>query len=192
MSRITVFTNFRCASTWFTKTLARIHQITHLDEFFHHSGRAVHGPKNHFQNLTCVQRTDNWVVKVMGTQLAASPVDKLDDELAACSDQIYFLLRKDFDAQVRSWYIANTLKDHHAEWDDEKLIPFNRGEYLLAEQQLKNSTMEIYNTYKKYKSKGKLLWTENVIVAPVPYHRPVKLTKEPPKSYFYPEKIFSK
>ena len=195
--RITVFTNFRTSSSWFTKLLARTYKAKYMDEFFHHSPRsASNGPKAHRKNLERLKTQDRWCVKVMGLQLTTTPIENLDQELVDLSDQVFFYLRRDFKASVKSWYIGDVLASKgtdfhlHAEWDKPVEISYNEERFRFCEQQMINSLNAMHEVYKKHKTGYNLLWMEDIAKEnSKPYKRPV-VWKNTPPDFLLPHRDF--
>ena len=184
MRKITVFTNYRCASTWFTDTLAQIHKLENLGEWFHHGAPKI---KN-LSNLNYLQQQDDWVLKIMPNQYGA--IDGLADTLVELSDSVFYLLRKDFNSQVTSWYISSLTNDFRNSWQDTRQLPNKPDLWHLREQQLQDYTLELESVWRKHGSARELIWAEDILVRPCPVERAVEFEGKLPTSEFDPTQLF--
>lgn len=147
-------------------------------------------PWEHKAAFKHIMRTQNCVFKIMPHHFRHSPIKNLKDLILAISDEVHVLVRKDFNAQVRSRYIVWDLGEN---WDSEfsttRHIHLDTVKYYQFAKELQNLVLELAEI-KKTIPHAKLFFTEDV-VNQQPYHRPVQITPEPPVLDFKPDKYFT-
>jgi len=134
--KILVLSTYRTGSTQFCKQLAMQHGIDNLDEYFHES---VH-PAMRSKRIDSLQNTDNWVVKLMPFHDQCADQDNVRPNplltLLAHADKVYCIMRKDLNAQVRSYWLTKLCgqleKNHDVlmpSWHDEFETPVDLNDF---------------------------------------------------------------
>jgi hypothetical protein len=188
---ILVLTNPRTASTWFCKQLAEKYGYEDMQECFHE----LNCKGQHQQTLDNIILNPNKVVKVHAVHFESVEVDNLLLQLIDLSEKVYFLVRKDFNAELRSFYIANYVKDFISSWDEpferEMRIVYKERDYLSLAEHVKKHLKLLSAVYKELDHNGELVYTEDIVkeeYKPVP--RPVRWSKPPPDIDFDVSKLF--
>lgn len=171
---ILIIANYRTGSTTLVKRLCEIHGYSHTK----YSGELFHGHK-----YTSGHNSDS-VVKVMPDQIPPDHYTDFCADYCETAEQIYYCVRKDFDAQVRSYCIASTL----GEWHPQTIEAQNhirhssapglnkmkiRLEHNPVVEKLHHNLKSQAQLYKQYP--GNLVWLENRIQQPYardPYTEP--------------------
>lgn len=130
--KILVLTTYRTGSTHLCAQLAQQHKLENFDECFHES---LH-PMTRAKLINELQCTDNWVVKLMPWHDQCADKDGVSPNplltLLKHADRVICLLRKDLNAQVKSYWITKMcgqLKTNHQMqlpgWHDEFTTPID-------------------------------------------------------------------
>lgn len=178
---ILVLTNPRTASTWFCNRLAVEHNCADLGELFH----ADDQKGQHQENLSQLYTQPNSVVKLFAVHFESKEVPELLHKLVQLADQIFVLVRKDFNAELKSFYIADYLSglidDWHSAFEKPVRIVYREKQYSSLKNHLLDQLNKLSAVHKELDQKCKLVYTEDLVrdnYAPVP--RPVMWSKEPP------------
>lgn len=180
---ILVLTTPRTASSWFCDYIAWQHNYTQSGELFNLP--ALKGDlAKQAALLDSITADPNQVVKVFPWHIrrvlnlpTLKVLSNLDHKLISAAEKLYFLARKDFNAQCRSYYIS-TVTDH---WDGDKLdtrfIKYDPVRYKMCADTLKLG----YQCLAGYYSLAKepiMVYTEN-LPQTGKYEQPVVWDTEP-------------
>lgn len=105
---ILVLSTYRSASTWYCSDLADRYQLTNFGEAFHEANVS-----NHKRVLRSLAGNTNSVVKIFPYHLTQSNIALLFNHLVNLASDIHVVIRKNFDEQLRSYYVAKDLRNWH-------------------------------------------------------------------------------
>ncbi len=168
---ILVLTTYRTGSTNFCKQLAEEHKYENLDEAFHENLLDLHKPV-----LRHLHKNKNCIVKLMPWHIKKSPIKNLLDELLPLAEKVYVLVRKDFDQQCQSYYIACYTKEWHNTFYEPKDIILERENWQRCVNFLHDEYLELETLYRKIDNQ--LIYTHQLDQGKK-YDRPVNWTKKP-------------
>lgn len=137
----------------------------------------------------------NTIVKVHAEHFHSDEIDNLVTQLIDIAEHVYFLVRRNYNAQLKSFYIADYMSDFIQDWsapfDSEKRIVFRERRFNQLNENLQNNIKLLSSVYKMLDHNSTLLYTEDCVKEhynPVP--RPVTWSKPPPTINFNPEPLF--
>lgn len=176
---ILVLTTPRSASTWYCKHLATEYNLHNFGELF-----AMDIKEKHKQQLEKLKANPNSVVKVHTVHISNSPVKRFKEKLIRQADDIKILVRKDFNAQVKSFYAAAqvesiTGRGFTEEYTDTVHIKLDDNLYNQYKLFIKYQIATLYEITKEYNLFDKVVFSEDVMTAEKKYKRSVQWDREP-------------
>ena len=174
---ILVLTTFRSGSTWYCNDLAEKYGYINYDEPFN-----VNHKGSHTEHLRSIISNPNSIVKFMPQQDRTADMPGLLDKLVSLATEIHVLVRKDFNAQVRSHYAARYLGGMYkigwtTEYSEPKDVHYNELLYQTLEREIFAHIVELSRIYHKLGS-AKLVFTED-FTTQHKYNRPITWSEEP-------------
>lgn len=180
---ILVLSTYRTGSTNFCKQLEKDTGYENLDEYFHESFALSHSDR-----IRYITKTKKCIVKVFPYHLNSSPRTNLLSELLDVASRIIFLIRKDFDQQVQSYYICKYTNDWHSSFTEQKEIILDRSKYNWCTNFLHNQYLEL-DTIRSSLSNHETIYTHQLDQSKK-YVRPVKWDRQPGFTNIDIEEIF--
>jgi hypothetical protein len=190
---ILVLTTPRTGSTWFCQHLSQMYNLQNLDEYFGDHDITV---STQIDKLDYIKSNRNVVLKCFPWHLNNSRTNFnranfLEKSLLKLADSTYILIRKDFNSQCKSYYLAKQSdvwsgqpQQHQTITVDHKLYQYCADHLIDGYQQLALLNQRINCTVVEYES------------LPFPadqrYVRPITWTEQPPTvdfdvtALFYP------
>lgn len=181
---ILVVATYRTGSHWYCENLAKEYEYECLYEYFHEH------EYDHRQRLTHLHENPNSVVKIMPEHLTQTPMKNLFDELIAMAERVHFVVRRDFNAQLKSYYAAKHIPgEWHEEFSDTKEIIVgddyrDYGNYLIH-QVVAQSKLYYHDDVL---DKRELHYMEDSVTHRL--KRPVIFIGDLPEYAFKPENLF--
>jgi len=169
---ILVLSKYRTGSTNLCKQLAEQYSYENLDECFHESIADKHN-----NIVRYISTNPNCVVKVFPYHLKQSSRENLLNELVALSEKIILLIRKDFDQQVKSYYICKQTGNWHNKFNDTVDITLDKDMYQKFTNFLHNEYLEL-DTIRKTIPNHEIIYTHQLDQSKK-YVRPVKWDRQP-------------
>ncbi len=220
--RVLVFTLPRTASTNYCTHLSTTHNLFDVGEphplyygattGYHNEDAEAHLDQSNELYLdnqnSCMKIHAGHISEYVPYRNKRWLLDTLD-----ATDEIHFLLRKDIQAQIKSYFVANYVshhidpKDHtkfiqtayDSSWQDELVIPDTPDNLALwkdAEMLVHTQLVGLSVLYRTLVDRDpKVVWTEDIVdeLPGSKYHRPVKFDWEPEYMFsndnFYPADI---
>lgn len=138
-----VLTTPRSGSTWFCTQLANQHNSLNLDEYFHDRYKEYHkiGLRSVIKNTKCV-------IKLFPNHIETSVVPNLLEECIRLSTSITFLVRKDFNSQVQSYYVAKELRMWGENSTTSVYATLDENAYNMYQESLFDQILKLSNYYK--------------------------------------------
>lgn len=181
---ITVFTTWRSASTRFCTQLERDNPgYESHGEVFHEKYRNL----NVRSVLSKLIKEKHFIIKVMPYHIYTRDNPILLDAILEITERPIFLIRRNLDECIQSYYIAKYLQmtgqvhdDWHAEWEEPKQIEFNRELYSKYVSLYEKELYWLSDLYHKL-DKKELVWTEDYIRSTTEkkYNRPIIWDRNP-------------
>jgi len=187
---ILVLTTPRTASTHLCIRLAEQYGYKNLGEYFLDSLPV----QDQLDRLDHLKNNHNYVVKAFPWQLKTTFVRQpkipvLPQSLFDLSEKTIILVRKDFNAQCRSYYLAKVSKHWSGEPKELEHIALNESYYQAAVSELVIAYNHILSWYQTIDN-AEIVYTES-IASDARYARPVIWDRDPPIIDFDPIKLFS-
>lgn len=182
---ILVLATPRSGSSWFTSNyLTTVHEgYTSIGEPFNYHKCTLEDQLTILEFATC-----NSVIVKLFPQHLKNNIPNLYSQLTRSAKKIYILARKDYNAQLRSLYIAEQTDYYYADNLPNRNIHFNNNHFLIVDQFLKNSYQFLSDAYANLKN------VDLVFLEDLPntgkYKQPVTWDTEPPLVNFNVEEIF--
>jgi hypothetical protein len=191
---VLVLTTPRSGSSWFTSTYL-IHgssQLTPLYPGYLHIGELFHSHDNsliqkHQAAQFLIKGRRNCVVKLFPQYVKTVP--DLYSVLTTAAEKIYILVRKDFNAQLRSVYIAEQTDHYYKEDLPLRSVQYNADDYERNKEFLQESLTMLAATWRE-QANAELVYLEDLPCSGK-YNQPVLWDCEPPVIDFDTERLFS-
>ncbi len=180
-----VLSTYRSGSTWFCKELARELDVVNHDEPF--NNRINDEPDKHKNFLAKLKENPVGVVKIFPYHLNHTPIYNLLETCISLSETITVLVRKNFDDQVKSYYIAKQLKNWHD--DINTTITLDKSIYFDYVKFLNNQNNELSKIYKSL-PQSKLVFLEDLSSFGKYNNRIFHWNKYPKETNINTEKLF--
>lgn len=171
---ILVLSTYRSASTWYCSALAERNTLYNYDELFHESQCDLHK-----QSLRELARNNSCVVKIFPYHFSSTPVPLLIDKLINIASEVHVVVRKDFDAQLRSYYIAKQLRDWHSDIDS-AAVTYDDEKWQQYHKFLYNQHVELSNIVKSIVTVPCLIKYTEDFPQTSKYKRTVTWDRQPP------------
>lgn len=145
------------------------------------------------ENIRMVREKKDIVVKLSYPQWTDATERTGVDILQLCLDraeEVYFLVREDYNAQLRSLFVANYFQNwDDTSWKKKKVVCYNRRRYHSNEIYLRESYTEHSKLFHSLTNK-KLVVSESFMTVEGKVHRPVLWDEPPPEFDFKPLSLF--
>ena len=199
MSIVLVLTTPRSGSTWFCSTYL-IHGnstpgqeiitplypgYTHVGEVYTHMTSAIREQSSGF----LIKGNCNTVVKLFPHNVQTAVPGRYS-AIVAAAEKIYILVRKDFNAQLRSMYIAEQYHSYTTEDLPPRSVRYNAADYVRNRGFLQESLVKLAAIWRKYPH-AELVYLED-LPRSGQYHQPVTWDQEPPVIDFDTERLFNR
>lgn len=135
---ILVLSTYRTGSTNFCKQLAEQNNYENLDECFHENLKDTHKLA-----LQHIEKNPNTVVKLFPYHIQNSQIKTLLQDCVKFSEKIYLLVRKDFDNQVKSYYIARQKNDWHSDFEITEDVTLIKEDWSWCTNFLHNQYLDL-------------------------------------------------
>lgn len=148
---ILILTTPRTGSTWFCEYLSKQHSLENLDEYFGDHDITL---EEQVEKLEYIKENTNVVLKCFPWHLKNSRTNFprssfLEKNLLKLADKIYVLIRSDFDAQCKSYYLAKSTGIWSGIPQDHVVINVNNNLYNYSVSHLQDGYMQLADYYKK-------------------------------------------
>ena len=181
---ILVLSTYRTGSTELCKNVAVDNNYENLDEVFHESA-----PASHRNALMHIAKNHDCVVKLFPYHLDKTPVTGLLPHLLEMADRVITLVRNDFHAQCKSYYVCKQVKDWHSNFAEPVRVELDQSTWLtranFLEQQY-HALHKLCNQIDNYE----LMFTEDLQFS-TKYNRPVIWDTEPGLLEFNVQELFT-
>lgn len=187
---ILVLTTPRTASTHLCTQIAHEYGYENLGEYFGDSLTI----EDQLDKLDYLKNNPDCVVKAFPWQIKSTGIKypkllSLPKTLYGLSEKTIFLIRRDFNAQCRSYYIGKISKHWGGEPKELEHIILNDNYYQSAVSELIIGYKHILSWYQSADN-AQVIYTES-IATDGKYVRPVVWDRDPPTLEFDPVKLFS-
>ena len=195
---VLVLTTPRSGSSWFCSTYL-IHGnstpdqeiiiplypgYTHVGGIFKHMSSVDREQSSGF----LIKGNCNTVVKLF-PQHVPTAVPGTDSAIVTAAEKIYILVRKDFNAQLRSLYIAEQFHSYTTEDLPTRTVHYSADDYQRNREFLQESLVKLYYIWRKHPH-AELVYLEDLSYSGK-YHQPVTWDHEPPLIDFDTEQLFT-
>lgn len=180
---ILVLSTYRTGSTNLCKQIAEQYSYENLDECFHESITDEHS-----NIIRYIGANTKCVVKVFPYHLEKSSRKNLLSDLVGLSEKIILLIRKDFDQQVKSYYICKQTGNWHSEFTDTVDIILDKDMYQKFTNFLHDEYLEL-DAIRRTLPNYELIFTHQLNQSKK-YVRPVKWDRQPGFTNIDIEEIF--
>lgn len=190
---VLVLTTPRSGSSWFCSTylvhgspdLTPVYPgYVHVGEMFTRMSSVVRESAAQF----LIKGGSNCVVKLFPHHVPTADPNT-PSVLVSASEKIYVLVRKDFNAQLRSMYIAEQTDYYFKENLPKRTVRYSAADYLRNKEFLQESLVKLSEIWRK------LPHAELVYLEDLPrsgkYCQPVAWDQEPPRIEFNTESLFA-
>lgn len=187
---ILVLTTPRTASSYLCMKLADEYGYQNLDEYF--GGSLTE--QEQLAKLDYLKNNPKSIVKAFAWQIKTLFPDQprilpLTHRLLQLSEKTIFLIRKDFNAQCRSYYVSKISNHWSGEPRELEHISLNENYYQYSANELVHGYKEVFSLFQAVDN-SQVIYTET-IETDSKYHRPVVWDRDPPQISFDPAKLFS-
>lgn len=189
---ILILTTPRTGSTWFCEHLARQHSLENLDEYF---GKHEITVEEQIAKLDYIKENKNVVLKcfpwhLRNTRSNFTRANFLEKNVLKLADKIYILIRSDFFAQCKSYYLAKTTNTWNGIPQEHVYIDTDDTLYDYAVNHLIDGYMQLAEYYKTFNCE--VIDYDNLAFnREERYVRPVTWVKEPKYIEFDIKKLFT-
>lgn len=178
-----VLSTYRSGSTWFCKELAKTHGVKNYDELFRQELISEHD-----DSIDMLERNPEGVLKLFPCHIQDSTVKNLLERCIKISKTITILVRKNFEDQLQSYYIAHFTGNYHESFNQK--IKLNKFAYFKLTKFLNDENIKLSKIYKSLPN-SKLVFLEDLSDVGKYSNRVVEWDKLPEKTNIDTIRLFA-